>query len=133
MQTRTTTNHRSPWILAVCVSTALLASCGSIGDTESIRKAGDLAVECRTDEALAALDAAEASGGFSKYMASLERVGILRDAGRSREATKALQTYKAQPEMASSSDKEVEKSLTDFIDGLRKKRKQNTGSATCPG
>jgi len=133
MQTPTATDHRSRWLLAVCVSTALLASCGSIGDTGSIRKAGDLAVECRTDEALAALDTAEASGGFSKYMASLERVGILRDAGRSKEAAKALQAYKSQPEMASSSDEEIEKSLTDFIDGLRKKRKQSTGSSTCPG
>ena len=90
-------------------------------------------MECRTDEALAALDTAEASGGLSKYMAGLERVGILRDAGRSEEAAKALQAYKSQPETASSSDEEIEESLTKFVDELRKERKQSTGSSECPG
>ena len=132
MQTRST-NHHGPWLLALCVSTVLIASCGSIGDTGSIKKAGELAIECRTDEALAALDNAETSGGFSKYMAGLERVGILRDAGRSDEAAKALRAYKSHPEVASSSDEEIEESLTNFVDELRKKRKQRTGSSTCPG
>jgi len=131
MQTRNT-NHHGPWLLALCVSTVLIASCGSIGDTRSIKKAGELAIECRTNEALAALDTAETSGGFSKYMAGLERVGILRDAGRSDEAAKALRAYKANPEVASSSDEEIEESLTNFVDKLRKERKLRTGSSKCP-
>jgi len=111
---------------------ALLASCGSIGDTGSVKKASDLAIDCQTDEALSELATAEAGGGLSKYLAGLERVGILRDAGRTAEAVEALRAYKSMPETASSNDEEIEKSLKKFVDELRKERLERTGTATCP-
>lgn len=109
-----------------------LSACGSLGDTKSIKSANELAVACRTDEALTALDRAEQGGGLSQYLAGLERVGILRDVGRDREAADALAAYKAQPEAASSSNEDIEQSLGEFIEGLREERFKKTGSTTCP-
>jgi hypothetical protein len=114
-------------------SLLLLSGCGFLGDTKSINAATDLAIDCSTDEALAALDKAEEGGGLSKYLAALEWVGILRDAGRDGEANEALAAYKALPEAASSSDEEIERSLDEFIEGLREERRERTGSPTCPG
>lgn len=118
--------------LIAILSAALLASCGAIGDTGSVKEASELAIDCQTDEALEKLNTAEAAGGLSKYLAGLERVGILRDAGRTAEAAEALKAYKSMPETASSDDEEIEKSLKEFVDELRKKRLERTGTATCP-
>lgn len=117
---------------SIAAAAMFTGGCGSLGDTGSIRAASDLAIDCRTDEALAALDKAEQSGGLSKYLAGLERVGILRDAGRDDEAARALAAYKAQPEMASSDDDEIERSLDKFVADLRDERREKSGSATCP-
>ena len=109
----------------------LVGGCGSLGDTGSIKEATGLAVDCRTDEALRALDTAEQAGGLGKYLAGLERVGILRDAGRDAEAADALDDYKAQEETRSSSDEEIESSLDEFVAELREKRRDKTGSSVC--
>jgi hypothetical protein len=103
-----------------------------MGDTKSVNRASKLAVECKTDEALAALDTAEAGGGLGTYLAELERVGILRDVGRTAEAEQALQVYMSRPETADSDVQEVEESIEAFIEKLRDKRLDETGSATCP-
>ncbi len=127
--------HQSSRLFAaasVVAAAMLTGGCGSLGDTGSIRSASDLAIDCRTDEALAALDKAEQSGGLSKYLAGLERVGILRDAGRDDQAARALAAYKAQPEVASSDDAEIERSLDKFVADLRDERREKSGSATCP-
>jgi hypothetical protein len=113
------------------VAVLLVCGCGSLGDTGSIREATSLAVDCRTDEALLALDTAEQGGGLGKYLAGLERVGILRDAGRDAEAADALEDYKAQEETRSSSDEEIESSLDEFVAELREKRRDKTGSSVC--
>lgn len=126
-------SRRSVIALTACLhSAALLTGCGWTGDTGSVKKATDLAIECRTDEALVALDQAREGGGLGKYLSYLERVGILRDAGRMAEADKALEAYMALPEAASSDPAEVEKSIQEFIDKLRKERKEQTGSPACP-
>ncbi len=117
---------------SVVAAAMLTGGRGSVGDSGSIRAASDLAIDCRTDEALAALDKAEQSGGLSKYLAGLERVGILRDAGRDDEAARALAAYKAHPEVASSDDAEIERSLDKFVTDLRDERREKSGSATCP-
>ncbi len=113
-------------------STVLVTSCGWMGDTGSVKAASELAVNCQTDAAIDALKTAEEGGGLSQYIAGLELVGILRDAGRTAEAAEALKAYKAMPEADSSSDAEIEKSIQDFVAELREARKKKTGSASCP-
>jgi hypothetical protein len=114
------------------LSAVLVTSCGWMGDTGSVKAATELAVDCQTDAAIDALKTAEAGGGLSQYIAGLEQVGILRDAGRTAEAAEALKAYKAMPEADSSSDAEIEKSIQDFVTELREARKKKTGSASCP-
>ena len=116
----------------IAAAVMLTGGCGLLGDTASIRSASDLAIDCRTDEALAALDKAAKADGLSKYLAGLERVGILRDAGRDEDAARALAAYKAQPEVASSDDAEIERSLDKFVADLRNERRERSGSASCP-
>ncbi len=124
--------HRGVNTSAIITCIVSLSACGMMGDTGSVKSANELAIDCRTEEALAALEKAEQSGGLSKYLAGLERVGILRDAGRDDEAAKALADYKAQPEAATSDDAEIERSLDEFIAELRNQRQAKSGSATCP-
>ncbi len=119
-------------IVVVMLAATVLTGCGMAGDTQSIKSATDLAIYCRTDEALAALDKAQQGGGLGKYLSYVERVGILRDAGRTAEAEKALKAYMALPETASSDPEKTEKSIQEFIDEMRKERKERTGSASCP-
>jgi hypothetical protein len=109
----------------------MLTACGWTGNTGTVKKATDLAIDCRVDEALAALDKAREGGGLGKYLSYLERVGILRDAGRTAEAEKALEFYLALPETASRDPADVEKSVQKFIDELRKERQKRSGKATC--
>lgn len=129
MLTPAVAKHCIGILAAVCA--ALLSGCGSLGDTGSIKEAASLAVDCRTDEALRAVDMAEQGGGLGKYIAGLERVGILRDAGRDAEAAAALEMYKAREENRSTSDEEIESSLDDFVAELREKRRDKTGSSVC--
>ncbi len=118
--------------VVVMLAATVLTGCGMAGDTQSIKSATDLAIDCRTDEALAALDKAQQGGGLGKYLSYVERLGILRDAGRTAEAEKALEAYMALPETASSDPEKTEKSIQEFIDEMRKERKERTGSASCP-
>ncbi len=115
--------------LAICISTA--AGCGMMGDTASIKSATALAVECKTDAALAALDRADQSGGIATYLSGLERVGILRDVGRTGEAEAAMEAYLSRPEADSSSPQEINQSIDEFISELRAERLKQTGNATC--
>ncbi len=72
-------------------------------------------------------------GGLGKYLSYLERVGVLRDAGRMAAADKALETYMALPESASSDAADVEKSVQLFIDKMRKERKNAPVVRPVPG
>jgi hypothetical protein len=112
--------------------TLTVAACGMLGDTGSVGQAQRLAVMCETDQALALLDKADSGGGLEMYIADLSRAGILRDAGRYDEAAKALTAYMARPENADTTIDEVEKSLREYVDGLRDERRKSTGTSTCP-
>ena len=118
--------------LTIAASLLVLGACGSLGDTGAIKEATELAIDCNTDAALRQLDQAEASAGLGFYLAGLERVGILRDAGRTAEAKQALEAYLAKPAADSGSPEELESSIEEFIEELREKRNKRTGSPACP-
>lgn len=113
------------------LTTTLLTACGTLGDTAAVREATDLAVDCRTDEALAAAGRADQSSGVSMHLGGLMRVAILRESGRNAEAAQALADYRAKPEAAKMTDEDIEESVTDFIEGFREERLDETGSADC--
>ena len=69
-------------VLLAILTLPTLAACGMVGDTGSVKDANELAIECRTDVALAAVVKAADGGGLSSYIADLQKVVILQDAGR---------------------------------------------------
>ena len=115
--------------LLAALATGLLTACGDAG---AVREANDLAIECRTDEALAAADQALEAGGVSMHIAGMIRVAILRDAGRDAEATQALADYLAMPDSVEMTEDDIEEAVGEFIKGFREERIDQTGSADCP-
>lgn len=81
--------HLGTLILAAVAATTLSA-CGTIGDTTAVKNANELAIACQTDKALMAVDRAANGGGLGANIADLQRVVILRDAGRMSEADAAM-------------------------------------------
>jgi hypothetical protein len=109
-----------------------LSGCGMVGDTSSVRDANELAIECRTDEALAAVEQAEQGGGLSSYIADLQKVVILRDAGRMAEADAAMAARNKRAEATTEEAAEAEEAVQESLGELRAEREKKTGSATCP-
>ena len=111
---------------------ALLTSCGTLGDTGAVKEANELAIACKTDQALRAVDRAARGGGLGANIADLQRVVILRDAGRLSEADAALAARNARAgadaEAAAKAERAVSKSLAD----LRAERQKQTGRRVCP-
>lgn len=103
-----------------------------MGDTGSVKDANKLAIECRTDEALAAVEQAEQGGGLSSYIADLQKVVILRDAGRIAEADAAMAARNKRAEATTEEAAEAEEAVQESLADLRAEREKKTGSATCP-
>lgn len=111
----------------------LVTGCGTLGDTQAIRDASELAVACRHDEALAMLDRAQGSGGLSAYIAELEQVVFLRDAGRYREAAELLEQRNTRAQASADDAAEAARAVAESLAELRKARAAEMGRATCPG
>jgi hypothetical protein len=110
-----------------------VSGCGSLGDTGAIRDANELAVACRHDEALALLDRAQQGGGLSAYIAELEQVVFLRDAGRYSEASALLAERNTRAQASDDDVAEAEAAIEKSLAELRKEREKKSGRATCPG
>lgn len=110
---------------------ALLSSCASPkADTSALDEARELTIACDHGAALAAIDRATASG-VPPSTAELQRVVILRDAGRTMDAARVLRLRNALPEVtvedAVHSGTAVEEGLAD----LRGARSARTGRPYC--
>lgn len=55
MKINNTTERRPPRILLLAGAVSLLSACGSIGDVSDVKAANELAIACKTGEALTAL------------------------------------------------------------------------------
>ncbi len=119
-------------VLLVILTITTLSACGMVGDTRSVKDANELAIECRTDEALAAVIKAEEGGGLSSYIADLQKVVILQDAGRMAEAEAAMAERNKRAEASPEDAKEAEDAVAESLAELRAEREKKTGSATCP-
>lgn len=109
-----------------------LSACGMMGDTGAVKDANELAIECRIDEALAAVEQAEQGGGLGSYIADLQKVVILRDAGRMEEAEAAMAARNERAEATAEEAAEAEEAVQESLSDLRAERQKQTGSATCP-
>ncbi|MDW4500554.1 hypothetical protein R5H30_21380 [Sulfitobacter sp. D35] len=108
-----------------------LASCASFGNTNAVKEANELAISCRTEEALAASTQASSGETLARELAELQKVVILRDAGRLEEADRALdlrnQRVKADAQTRAETEQAVEQSVAD----LRAQRTDRTGQPLC--
>lgn len=121
--------------LAVVVaagSAALLAACGTGGDTRAVKDAYALAIECRTGEALAAADRAAHGGGLGAELGDLQRVVILRDAGRTAEANTALAERNRRVRADAKAATDAERAVDKNVEEVRAERQRKTGRRTCP-
>lgn len=125
------TRHLLAGVLAAG-SVALLAACGTSGDTRAVKDAYALAIECRTAEALAAADRAARGGGLGAELGDLQRVVILRDAGRIPEANTALAERDRRVHADARAAAEAEQAVNKNVDELRAERQRKTGRRTCP-
>jgi len=109
----------------------LLASCGSLGDTGAVKEANELAIACKTNEALRAVDRAARGGGLGANIADLQRVVILRDAGRLSEADAALAERNARAGADAEARAHAERSVSKSLQDLRAERQKQTGRRVC--
>ncbi len=119
---------RSSLVIAI----SLLSACVSVGDVGDVKEANKLAIACKTDEALAAVDRAAGGGGLSSYIAELQRAVILMDAGRTSEAEAALAERNKRAGASAEDAAEAEQSVQESVEELRSAREKETGHRTCP-
>ena len=112
--------------------TVLLSGClFKVGDTDSVKEASELAIDCKTKGALAAVDRASQGGGLSASIADLLRVAILRDVNRTEEAEAAMAERSERWQVDAKDVAEAEKSVAKTVEGIRAERQKRTGHLTC--
>ena len=118
-------------IISLLVASLLSACLFEFGDTDSVKEASELAINCQTEQALAAVDRASQTGGLGGGIADLLRVAILRDAGRTGEADAAMadrnERWQVDAENAAKAEKSVDKTVAE----IRSERQKRTGRLTC--
>lgn len=116
----------------LALSAVVLTACGTIGDTSAVTDANDLAIACETDRALLAVDRAAKSGGLGANIADLQRVVILRDAGRLSEAEAAMADRNARAGADAQAAAEAERAVSESLNEMRSVRQKETGRRVCP-
>ncbi len=109
-----------------------LAGCGSslkMGDTDSAKRAMELAIQCKTDDAIAASRIASQSGGLGGALGDIERLVILREAGRDAQADTARATLLSTPGSVSAA--ELDKTTMQGVEQIRSDRAKRTGKRQC--
>ena len=119
-------------VLLTALSVVALLACGTVGDSSAVKDANNLAIACETDEALLAVDRAAKSGGLSGSIADLQRVVILRDAGRLSEADAAMADRNARAGADAQAATEAERAVSESLEELRSARQKETGRRVCP-
>ena len=110
-----------------------LSACSGfkIGNIDDVREASDLAVACKTNEALVAIDHAVQGGGLGGAIGDLQRVVILRDAGRIEEANEAMAERNRRWNVNAQDADEAEKAVNESVEVLRAERQKKVGRRTC--
>ena len=111
----------------------LISACSNlkIGNVGAVKEANELAISCKTDEALMAVDRATQGGGFGASIGDLQRVVILRDAGRMEEADAAFLERNKRWHADAKNIADAEKAIADSIEEIRAERQKRTGHHIC--
>ena len=103
-----------------------------MGDVKDTKEGMKLAIKCDHEQALQKLDKAIAEGGFAAQLADLEKVVVLIDAGRDREAKDVMAERNARIDASEDEISEAEASVKETLENLRDEREKQTGRRTCP-
>ena len=117
--------------VSMFVSQAALAG-AFMGDVKDTKEAMKLAIKCDHEQALQKLDKAVAEGGFAAQLADLEKVVVLIDAGRDREAKDLMAERNARIDASEDEISEAEASVKETLENLRDEREKQTGRRSCP-
>jgi hypothetical protein len=118
--------------ILVPISAVMLSACGlKVGDVKSVNEASELAINCKTDQALAAVNQAIDSGGIGAAIGDLDRVAILRDAGRIQEAEAAMAERNKRWNADAENMAKAEEAVKQTVKKLRDEREKLTGRRTC--
>ena len=129
---------RVPMLAGVAMA-ALISGCASHGTKAQVTSANApaaerayyLALECRTNEALADNEAAGRAGGAAAQLAAVERVIILTEAGRPSSAAGARDAIVSKLGDDKAKIADVDRMVAQGSEKLRAERKARTGKAQC--
>jgi len=103
-----------------------------IGDVKDTKEGMKQAIKCNYEKALDKLDTAIAEGGFAAELAVLEKIVVLIDAGREREAEDVMAERNERTDASEDDIAKVETSVEEALEDLRDEREKQTGNRTCP-
>ncbi len=108
-----------------------LSGCVSFGNTDAVKQANELAIACRTDEALALTAQTTEAQTLAGGIAELQRIVFLRDAGRFAEADRLLDARNQRLGADAQDKAETESAIEDSLADLRAERRSRTGQSVC--
>lgn len=121
-------------VLLLAGTVYVFSGCGSglkVGDVDAVKEANELAIACKTNEALAAVDRASGGGGLGASIGDLQRVVILRDAGRVSGADAAMAERNRRWNVDAKNAAEAEEAVAKSMEEMRVERQKRTGRRTC--
>ncbi len=118
-----------PLLLAACTHSAPPSSAPESAGVSA--EVTELAVACRHDEALAALDQLEAGMGGSTSATELQRVVVLRNAGRTMDAARVLRERNARDDVTVEAAVQSGTAVENELELIRSERAARTGSRSC--
>lgn len=131
---------RVPMLAGAAVA-ALISGCASHGagtqarltsaNAPAAERAYYLALECRTNEALADNEAAGRVGGAAAQLAAVERVIILTEAGRPSSAAGARDAIVSKLGDDKAKIADLDRAVVQGTEKLRAERRARTGKAEC--
>ena len=132
---------RSVSLAGLSAALLLIGGCASHGhsaqtaitsaNAPAAERAYYLALECRTNEALADNEAAGRTGGAAAQLAAVERIIILTEAGRPASAAGARDAVVSRLGDDKAKIAEVDRMVAQGTEKLRADRKTRTGKPTC--
>jgi hypothetical protein len=133
LKMKNTMKHFLSIILLFVATASLLSACSvfKFGEIGAVKEANELAIACKTHEALAAVDRAEQGGGLGASIGDLQRVVILRDAGRVAEANATMVERNKRWNADAKNVKEAEDAVAKSLEEMRAERQKRTGRRTC--
>ncbi|WP_226623011.1 hypothetical protein [Alloyangia pacifica] len=119
-----------PLLLAACTHSAPPPAAPNVSPLV-FSEVTELAIACRHEEALVALDGAEAAQGGSTSTTELQRVVVLRNAGRTMDAARVLRERNARDDVTVDAAVYSGTAVEEGLEVIRSERAARTGSRSC--